>query len=100
MEGGDTFQSSSYHSFPLKSGRVKNTPPPLIKNQSLSLSFSLSYITLLNQDGARYAIIFFNCLESYESIAQACGRRLCLVLRALESISTLHKLAMGILLVF
>ena len=58
MGGGDTFQSSSYHSFSLKPGRVKNTTPPLIKIQSLSLSLLLSYIALLNQDGARYAIAF------------------------------------------
>ena len=58
MGGGDTFQSSSYHSFPLKPGRVKKYHTPLIKIQSLSLSLLLSYIALLNQDGARYAIAF------------------------------------------
>ena len=56
MGGEDTFQSSSYHSFPLKPGRIKNTPP-LFKN-SVSLCFLLSYIALLNQDGAWYTIVF------------------------------------------
>ena len=28
MEGRDTFQSSSYHSYPLKPGRVEKYPTP------------------------------------------------------------------------
>ena len=36
---GDTFQSSTYHSFPLKPGRVKNTPSPNKNSVSLSFQF-------------------------------------------------------------
>ena len=37
---GDTFQSSSYHSFPLKPGRVKNTPSP---NKNSVSQFPVSF---------------------------------------------------------
>ena len=42
--GGDTFQTSSYHSFSLKPGRVKNTPS-LMKIQWLSY-FCMIFINL------------------------------------------------------
>ena len=37
---GDTFQSSSYHSFPLKPGRIKNTPSP---NKNSVSQFPVSF---------------------------------------------------------
>ena len=43
--GGDTFQTSSYHSFSLKPGRVKNTPS-LMKFQWLSY-FCMIFINLV-----------------------------------------------------
>ena len=69
--GGDNIQSSTYHSFPIKTGRVKKYPTPLIKIQSLSLSFLLSYIALLNQDGARYTIVFQSAYSEYTCRTQA-----------------------------
>merc|ERR1712240_97061 len=49
--------------FSLKTGSRKKIPHPQIKIQSLSVSsFFLSYIALLNQDRARYTIVFLICL--------------------------------------
>merc|ERR1712240_724339 len=49
--------------FSLKTRSRKKIPHPQIKIQSLSVSsFFLSYIALLNQDRARYTIVFLICL--------------------------------------
>merc|ERR1712240_555930 len=67
--------------FSLKTGSHKKIPHPQIKIQSLSVSsFFLSYKDLLNQDRARYTIVFLICL--FRIYMQKPGR---VVFRKLQS---------------
>ena len=61
--GGDTFQSSSYHSFPLKPGRVKNTPPPIKNLVSLS-QFLIELHSFAQSRWGQICYCFLVCLFS------------------------------------